>query len=58
MLCFIIGTIYEGTFTTMYSKGASFVIFLFIFNLYVFMLAYLHWPVIEVANNSGAEVEM
>jgi len=59
LLCVWIGTIFEGTFTTMYSNGSTFVVFLFTFNLYVFMLAYLHWPVIVDQNGvAGPEVEM
>ena len=45
MLTFAIATVYEGAFTSMYSNGGAFMTFLFIFNLYIFMLVYLHWPV-------------
>jgi hypothetical protein len=45
MLCVAVATVYEGTWTSTYKKGPAFVFFHFLFNLYVFVIFYLHFPV-------------
>lgn len=59
LLGITIGTLFGGTFTSLYNSGGSFVFFLFIYNLYIIVLLYLHWPIEEEASAMEiGEVEM
>lgn len=57
LICLSIANVYEGAFTSYYHKASAFVVSLFLFNLYVIILIYLHWPMPEAQQATG-EAEM